>query len=144
MGWIKDNLIAVLGCLSLALGIGWMTTHLWHAAKEAKLETQLIVAQTDAKNAMDANATNQTVITGLQNTNTALIAAAKAEKEAAAKAAARVEELKVELGAQIAKNAALRQKLAQENPDVAAYLADGMPCELARQLWGDKAGYCQN
>lgn len=146
MSWIKDNLILLLGCLSLFLGLGWILSHYRAESAYAKLEGDYKVINLSYGQAVEANKGNQTTIATLKKTNAELIAQQKLDQQAAADAAARAAQLSATIERQLAENAALREKLAQENPDVRAYLDSGMPCELARSLWGyeAEAGACQN
>lgn len=143
MNWLKDNLIAVLGVACLVLGLGWSITYYVQKAALATAKADLTVATNNLGAAREANSTNQAAIALLKATNQRIIDENRANVLAAAEAEGRLKLVRAELGRQAAENARLREELAKENPDVGAYLADGMPCELAEQLWG-KDGYCSD
>lgn len=140
----KAGLYALLTLAVLAAPIGWALDHYRAKAAFAELMTQFNTATTDAQLARDANASNQTTIASLKAANKTLAAERAAQLEAATQAELRLAAVRAELGAAVAKNDALRQQLAKENADVAAYLDAGMPCELAQQLWPsqDPAAQC--
>ena len=144
MNWLKDNLILVLGCLCLALGLGWIISNYRADAAYAELETKYTTTKVDFDNAAAANATNQVTLAELRAANEALIAKHKADEEAARLAVERLTKFNAALEAKLVASSIEREKLAQENADVRAYLDAGMPCELARQLWGHETGACSN
>lgn len=140
----KVGLYVVLIIMVLAPPIGWAIDH-WRAkARYNELQAKAQVFETDAKNAREANSTNQKTITDLRSANQKLADERKAQQEAAKLAATQLAAVREELGQQVAKNAALRQKMGEKDANVRDYLDAGMPCELARQLWGKQAGYCAN
>lgn len=88
-----------------------------------------------------ANAGALETVRLLREKNAALADALRTDSDEMRAAAARQAALETQLAAAAADARRAREALAKENHDVAAYLDSGMPCELARQLWGE-AGYC--
>lgn len=144
VNWLKDNLILILAVVCIGLAGGWAINH--YKAKSAynALETKFTTVELDAKNAREANASNQTTISELRAENEKIIAQRAIDEQKIRAAEGNLAALRVALDKQTANNAELRRRLAEENPDVDAYLRDGMPCELARSVWGSEAGYCSN
>lgn len=140
--WIKTNLIAVLGIGALVLGLGWALDHYIGAAKYSRLETKHTRLEGAFKDVVTVNEQEVKKLKDLQAAFNALVERNAYNAKAAEEAGARVEMLKRSYDAQLKANAALRDQLALENPDVRTYMDSGMPCDLARSLWPG-ADYCK-
>lgn len=136
---------AAMGLIVFALmGLGAWAGYAWQADNVADAVTARDAAREEATAARFANETNQVTIADLRTANQKLADERRAQLDAATKAANDLQAVRDELGAQVAKNADLRRKMGEKDETIAAYLDGGMPCELARQLWGKQAGYCSD
>lgn len=134
---------AVLSIAAM-LGMGFWAGYSWQSDNVKEAQADRDAARVEAQAAKAANVTNQTTITDLRTANQKLSDERAAQVLQASKVAAELQAVREQLGQQVAKNAALRQKMGKENAEIGAYLDAGMPCELARQLWGKRPGYCAN
>lgn len=132
-----EALLAALAAAVLTIVIGG----LWQRHKLDQCHNDSIVAQADVQALQSANKTNIDTIAQLQVANNHLWDLLRADGPKMRAAAQRQAELETQLAAATGAAQRARAQLAKENPNAAAYLADGMPCELAQQLYG-KAGYC--
>lgn len=131
MNWLKDNLIMLLGGLAVALLIGLLVSIIMYQSQKAdssKIESQYTTLQ-------ETNKGNVKKLIDLNLEYSALVEAQRLDQQRAQDAAERLQASMLKSEAQRIENQILRERLAQKDPAVRAYLQSGVPASMACLRW---------